>query len=77
MHEMKKEMKEMESFNVRKLSDGKFILSCGMEEYGYDTVDEVLSALRDDLGGEQEDDSESKHRKKKVKKIMGDEDEDY
>ena len=78
-----KEMpQETQSYTIRVLSDGKFVLSDNDGEYGYDNVDDLLTDLKDDLGGAPDqgadDAGESMNSKKdNVKKIMGGQDENY
>lgn len=62
---------EVTSWTIRKLADGKFVLGEGPDEYGYDSVDELLADLKDDLGGNDvQDDSEGENKMANVKKIL-------
>ncbi len=63
------------------LADGTLILSSGInDEYAYDSVDELLAGLRDDLENAVKDsdvgEDESAKRKKNVAKLMPMEDDD-
>lgn len=71
-------MPENKDFHIHVLSDGNFVLTSNGDDYGYEDVEELLSALRDDLtaGGKEEKDEETVSKKDKVKKIMEDENED-
>lgn len=65
-----------ESWQIKRISDGKFVL-CeygkeGQSEYAYDNVDELLSALKDDLG----DSSEEKAAEKPVSQLTSAEETD-
>lgn len=75
--EMEKEGKPKD-FHVRVLKDGTLILSAGMgDEYAYDTVDELLDGLRSDLeGSTKKDEGEEDVRKKKVKTLMEEKDDE-
>ena len=55
-------------FSIRVLNDGKYVLREGMEEYGYENMDDLLNDLKSDL---EECKSYAKDPKKeKVKKMM-------
>ncbi len=57
----------MESCTIDKLKDGNFVY----EGIVYENIDDLLSDLKDDLSGSEEDgESEMTAKKDKVKKIM-------
>lgn len=76
--EMEKE-KECTNWNIRKLTDGTFVLSTSDGEYSYDGSESLLNDLKEDLGSESREDDDSEDvedKKKNVKKIMEEDDED-
>ena len=65
--------KECTSWNIRKLDDGKFVMSSQDGEYGYDTLDELISDLKEETSGdssEKDGEVEANEKKNNVKKIM-------
>ena len=62
-------------FNIRVLDDGKFVLREGMEEYGYEDIESLLSDLKSDLeecagNYSSNDTNDAASKKEKVKKMM-------
>ena len=63
------------NFNVRVLTEGGYVLSCGEDEYGYETKEQLLQGLSDELdedGGDKQENTDMADKKMKVKKIMED-----
>lgn len=71
-----REVKDSESYNIRKLDDGTWILGIhgksDFAEFSYDSSKELLSSLEREIGGEK---TEKKEKKEKTgfKKMMEDE----
>lgn len=67
----------MESYHIRKLSDGTWVLSINGDEdsteFAYDTPKDLLASLSDEMGSEKKED---KKEKSKFKKMVEEEDED-
>ena len=67
------------NFNVRVLTEGGYVLACGADEYGYETKEQLLQGLSEELdeaGGDKTENTDMMDKKAKVKKMMeGDSDE--
>jgi len=74
-----RKIKESESYNIRKLDDGKWVLGIHTKEdfleFSYENTDDLLASLKDELGKSKGENKEKKE-KSGFKKMMDDEEND-